>query len=102
MGPSSRAISAPPAHARHAPIKNPTRGANTIGTPARYPIRAVLRSGSMDPERLRLLLEAVRAGQKAVDDAVAELKDLPFVDLGYATVDHHRALRQGMPEVVFG
>jgi NCAIR mutase (PurE)-related protein len=56
----------------------------------------------MDPARLRQLLEGVRRGATSVDDAVAELKDLPYADLGYAAVDHHRALRQGAPEVVFG
>jgi NCAIR mutase (PurE)-related protein len=56
----------------------------------------------MDPKRVRELLEGVRLGSTSVDDAVTELKDLPFADLGYAAVDHHRALRQGAPEVVFG
>jgi NCAIR mutase (PurE)-related protein len=56
----------------------------------------------MDPARLRELLDAVRRGARTVDDAVGELRDLPFADLGYASVDHHRALRQGAPEVVFG
>jgi NCAIR mutase (PurE)-related protein len=56
----------------------------------------------MDPARLRDLLDGVRRGEKSVEDAVAELKDLPYADLGYAAVDHHRALRQGAPEVVFG
>ena len=56
----------------------------------------------MDPARLRDLLDGVRRGDKSVEDAVAELKDLPFADLGYAAVDHHRALRQGAPEVIFG
>src|SRR5580698_8041243 len=56
----------------------------------------------MDPARLRELLDNVRCGDKSVEDAVAELKDLPYADLGYAAVDHHRALRQGSPEVVFG
>ena len=41
-------------------------------------------------------------GETSVDDALGELKDLPFADLGYAAVDHHRALRQGAPEVIFG
>lgn len=48
------------------------------------------------------MLERVRAGEATVDDALAGLKDLPFADLGYAMVDHHRALRQGAPEVVLG
>ncbi len=56
----------------------------------------------MDPARIRQLLEGVERGATSVDDAIAELKDLPYVDLGYAAVDHHRALRQGAPEVVFG
>jgi pyridinium-3,5-biscarboxylic acid mononucleotide synthase len=56
----------------------------------------------MDPARIRQLLDGVRRGATSVDDAVAELRDLPFADLGYAAVDHHRALRQGAPEVVLG
>ncbi len=56
----------------------------------------------MHPERLRELLEGVRRGATSIDDAVTELRDLPYADLGYATVDHHRALRQGAPEVIFG
>jgi NCAIR mutase (PurE)-related protein len=56
----------------------------------------------MDPARLRELLEGVQRGARSVDDAVAELKDLPFADLGYAAVDHHRALRLGAPEVILG
>jgi pyridinium-3,5-biscarboxylic acid mononucleotide synthase len=56
----------------------------------------------MDPARLRQLLEGVQRGATSVEAAVGELKDLPFSDLGYAAVDHHRALRQGAPEVVFG
>jgi pyridinium-3,5-biscarboxylic acid mononucleotide synthase len=54
----------------------------------------------VDPTRLRALLERVRAGEASIDSALTELKDLPFVDLGYAVVDHHRGLRQGMPEVI--
>jgi NCAIR mutase (PurE)-related protein len=56
----------------------------------------------MDEKALRNLLEQVRAGSAPVDDALEALRSLPFVELGYATVDHHRALRQGVPEVVFG
>jgi NCAIR mutase (PurE)-related protein len=56
----------------------------------------------MDPTRLRELLEQLRRGDATVDDALARLKDLPFAELGYATVDHHRALRQGVPEVILG
>jgi NCAIR mutase (PurE)-related protein len=56
----------------------------------------------MDPRALRDLLDAVRRGESSVDDAMSTLRDLPFRDLGFATVDHHRALRTGFPEVVFG
>jgi pyridinium-3,5-biscarboxylic acid mononucleotide synthase len=56
----------------------------------------------MDRLRLTNLLERVRAGGLSLDEALRELKDLPFADLGYAMVDHHRALRQGTPEVIFG
>lgn len=56
----------------------------------------------MDPLRLTLLLERVRSGDIDVERAVSELRTLPFADLGYARVDHHRALRQGVPEVILG
>ncbi len=56
----------------------------------------------MDPERLRKLLEAVSAGTTDIDSALGQLRRLPFDDLGYAHVDHHRALRQGVPEVILG
>lgn len=54
----------------------------------------------MDPAQLTELLQAVAAGGMGVDDAVARLSRLPFSDLGFAKVDHHRALRTGFPEVV--
>jgi len=56
----------------------------------------------MDPQKLRALLERVQTGDAAVDDALRELADLPFKDLGFARVDHHRHLRTGFPEVVLG
>jgi pyridinium-3,5-biscarboxylic acid mononucleotide synthase len=56
----------------------------------------------MDPNLVRELLERVRASDTSVDEAVLALQQLPFRDLGFATVDHHRALRQGVPEVIFG
>jgi NCAIR mutase (PurE)-related protein len=56
----------------------------------------------MDEATLTALLEAVRSGEVAPDDAVHQLRRLPWADLGYARVDHHRALRQGMAEVVYG
>lgn len=48
------------------------------------------------------MLEQVRAGSLEVDGAIERMRHMPFEDLGYAKVDHHRALRHGMPEVVFG
>ena len=56
----------------------------------------------IDEERLRQLFKSVLAGELAVDDAIADLRDLPYEDLGYAKVDHHRALREGFPEVILG
>ncbi len=56
----------------------------------------------MNAESIRKLFEQVRAGRLSPDDAVEQLRHLPFEDLGFAKVDHHRALRVGMPEVVFG
>jgi NCAIR mutase (PurE)-related protein len=55
----------------------------------------------MKAELLRELLADVRTGARTVDSAVERLRNLPFEDLGYARVDHHRALRTGFPEVVF-
>ncbi len=55
----------------------------------------------MNQEQLRALLEGVRAGATDVDTALERMRHLPFEDLGFAKIDHHRALRQGMPEVVF-
>jgi len=56
----------------------------------------------MDESAVRKLLDQVRAGEVLPDDAVRQLQRLPFADLGYARVDHHRALRQGLPEAVYG
>ncbi|HZS26204.1 MAG TPA: nickel pincer cofactor biosynthesis protein LarB [Candidatus Angelobacter sp.] len=55
----------------------------------------------MDPSSLRKLMQQVRSGAVSPDDAVARLRHLPFEDLGFARVDHHRRLRSGMPEVIF-
>ncbi len=56
----------------------------------------------MRRDRVRTLLGEVAAGRLAVEAALAQLDDAPVDDLGFATVDQHRALRQGYPEVVFG
>jgi NCAIR mutase (PurE)-related protein len=56
----------------------------------------------VDPKSIKTLLEEVARGDTAVDAALERLRDLPFKELGYASIDHHRALRVGIPEVVFG
>ena len=56
----------------------------------------------MNAESIRQLFEQVRQGGLSPDEAVERLRHLPFEDLGFAKVDHHRALRAGMAEVIFG
>jgi hypothetical protein len=56
----------------------------------------------MDQGRLQDLLTAYKMGLVELDHVMGELKNLPFESLGFATVDHHRAIRQGFPEVIFG
>ena len=56
----------------------------------------------LNAESIRKLFEQVRKGKVTPDDAVARLRHMPFEDLGFAKVDHHRALRNGMPEVILG
>jgi NCAIR mutase (PurE)-related protein len=56
----------------------------------------------MDRESVRKLLEEVKAGAVDIDGALERLRHLPFEDLGFAKLDHHRALRHGIPEVIFG
>jgi NCAIR mutase (PurE)-related protein len=56
----------------------------------------------MNPKQVLELLEQVRKGTVTPDQGVERLKHLPFEDLGYARVDHHRTMRQGFPEVIFG
>lgn len=55
----------------------------------------------MDEAWLRNLLSAVAGGGVSIDGAVTALRRLPYADLGFARLDHHRALRTGVPEVVF-
>src|ERR1041384_1272145 len=55
----------------------------------------------MQEEQLRELLEQGREGAVDVDAALGRMRHLPFEDLGFAKIDHHRALRHGMPEVIF-
>jgi NCAIR mutase (PurE)-related protein len=56
----------------------------------------------MDEGELLALIEDIRTGACRPDEALARLKRLPFADLGFARIDHHRELRQGLPEAVYG
>ena len=56
----------------------------------------------MNPRKLEDLLKRVKLGKTSVEKAIAQLKSLPFEDLGYARIDHHRSLRKGFPEVIWG
>ena len=56
----------------------------------------------MDADQLRALLEEVRSGSVDIDGALDRMRHLPFEDLGYAKLDHHRSLRHGLTEVIFG
>jgi len=62
---------------------------------------AAKESITMDRQNLRELLEQVHSGRMSPDAAVEQLRRLPFEDLGYAKVDHHRGIRTGVPEVIF-
>jgi NCAIR mutase (PurE)-related protein len=54
----------------------------------------------MDPDRLRALFDQVRTGAVDIDEAMTRVRHMPFEDLGFAKIDHHRGLRHGMPEVI--
>jgi pyridinium-3,5-biscarboxylic acid mononucleotide synthase len=56
----------------------------------------------VDQDKLRELLEQFKNDQCSLDDTLARLKHLPYEDIGFARIDHHRNLRQGFPEVIFG
>src|ERR1700690_1080459 len=55
----------------------------------------------MNQDQLRVLLEQVRTGEVEIEGALPRMRHMPFEDLGFAKVDHHRALRHGIPEVIF-
>src|SRR5207245_5536656 len=57
---------------------------------------------TMERRRLAQLLAAVQRGDCSIDDALARLRGMPFEDLGFARLDHHRALRNGFPEAILG
>ncbi len=55
----------------------------------------------MDMDRLRQLLQGVKNGETDIDDAIDDLRSLPYEDLGFAKIDHHRSIRNGYPEVIY-
>jgi pyridinium-3,5-biscarboxylic acid mononucleotide synthase len=57
---------------------------------------------NMNPDSLKELLNQVKKGQVSVEQAVKKMKHLPFEDIDFARIDHHRSLRKGFPEVIFG
>jgi len=56
----------------------------------------------MDKQKIRKLLNQVSDGSLSVDDAILQFKTAPFEDLGFAKIDHHRSLRKGVAEVIYG
>ena len=56
----------------------------------------------MNEERLKELLGKVREGDLSIEEAMERLRDLPYEDIGLACIDHHRSLRKGVSEVIFG
>ncbi len=56
----------------------------------------------MTEEQIKTLLDDIRSGKSSVDDAITALRDLPYEDLGHTKIDHHRSLRNGFPEVIYG
>jgi NCAIR mutase (PurE)-related protein len=65
-------------------------------------IECEVRKRTMDPKRLEKLLRSVQQGKLTVEEGMRRLKTLPFEDIGEAMIDHHRPLRKGFPEVIFG
>jgi NCAIR mutase (PurE)-related protein len=85
--------------------KNPTdEGGTADATDGSDEVASVTtgQDSDVDAADMRQLLDAVRDGRLPVDDALAAVRRLPFADLGFARVDHHRALRQGRAETVYG
>jgi NCAIR mutase (PurE)-related protein len=72
-----------------------------LAPPLQYPLPPPRRP-QIDEPRLRELLQSLQHGAVSVDDALTALAHLPYEDLGFAELDHHRALRTGFPEVVLG
>src|SRR5918994_2750964 len=73
-----------------------------VETPPFVPAAAREHAGHVDEDALRRLLDAVQVGAVTTDEAVERLRRLPYADLGFARVDHHRPLRQHLAEAVYG
>ncbi len=58
-------------------------------------------AGVMNANQLRILLESVKDGEESVDAALTRLRAMPFEDIGFAKIDHHRSIRCGFPEVIY-
>ncbi len=56
----------------------------------------------MNVRKLEELLKKVKSGKTSLEEAISQLKSLPFEDLGFTRIDHHRSLRKGFPEVIWG
>lgn len=84
------------------PARGYTRQHAARSGPVVRPWRASARRRVIDETSLRALLQELKSDGLSVDDAVARLRGLPYQDLGFAKVDHHRSIRTGFPEVVFG
>lgn len=68
-----------------------------------FSIQGVLKAGEkMDKKWIRSLLEQYKEGKISLEQGVDELSQLPYEDMGFAQIDHHRELRQGFPEVIYG
>jgi len=75
---------------------------NSFFVPDRLLSADMGRVEKLTAEGITRILRRVRRGSLSVEKAVDHLRDLPYEDLGYAKIDHHRSLRQGFPEVIFG
>jgi len=83
-------------------VPYPHASAHYEAFPASTPVHQVQCRPAMTEEEIRHILRDHSAGVLSDDGAVERLRNLPFEDLGFANVDHHRSLRQGFPETVFG
>ena len=85
------------------PLSRPALRLRNAGPVLQSPLPSPPRGGrAIEEGKLRELLESLQRGALSVEEAVARLRRLPHEDLGFADLDHHRALRKGFPEVILG